>query len=293
MGALMNYSVFRKGHLENVKEVRGGVGVGAGKAAIPAAKARAKDAAQALTGADATERAKTAGTAREKALSLLTRAADSLTEHEGKELLALYDIPVTKEEVATSEDDAVRIADGIEYPVVMKIDSPDILHKTEAGGLKLGIKNADEVRTSYNEILENARSYKADARISGVLIQEMVTEGTEVIVGAKSDPQFGPTLLFGLGGIFVEILKDVSLRVAPITRQDALEMIKEIKGFNILAGARGRAKADIEAIANVLVKVSRMTLDLEDSIAELDINPLIVLPEGKGARAADALVIKR
>jgi acetyltransferase len=121
----------------------------------------------------------------------------------------------------------------------------------------------------------------------------MIPGGTEVIVGVNNDPIFGPTVMFGLGGIFVEILKDVSLRVAPLTREDAMAMIEEIKGFKVLAGARGRAKADIPAIADVLVKVSRMAVDLEDHFVELDINPLIVLPEGQGVRVADALVVKK
>ena len=131
------------------------------------------------------------------------------------------------------------------------------------------------------------------ARINGVLIQEMVSGGTEVIIGVNNDPQFGPTVMFGLGGIFVEILKDVSLRVAPLGLEDALEMIRKIKGFKILSGARGHAKADIPAIADTLVRVSRMALDLESHLAELDINPLLVLPEGRGVRVADALVIRR
>jgi acetyltransferase len=230
---------------------------------------------------------------REAALALLAKADGSLTEHQGKELLALYGIPITGEEVATSEEHAIQIAERIGYPLALKIDSPDILHKTEAGGLKLNITNQKDLIAAYNEVLSNARSYDAKARINGVLIQEMVRGGTEVIVGMNNDPQFGATVMFGLGGIFVEILKDVALRIAPLTPAEALSMIKEIKGFKVLAGARGRAKADIEAIADVLVKVSLMTAELEDQIAELDINPLLALPEGQGVRVADALVIKK
>ncbi|UCF04040.1 MAG: acetate--CoA ligase family protein [bacterium] len=260
MGSLMNYSVFRDGYM-------------------------ARDRA---AGADAVD-----GKVRASALEVLAKAEQSLTESQGKELFGLYGIPCTKEEVATSEEHAVEIAGKIGYPLVLKIDSPDILHKTEAGGLKLGIKNRKELVAAYNEVLENAAAYDPKARINGVLVQEMVSGGTEVIVGVKNDPQFGPTIMFGLGGIFVEILKDVSLRVTPVTREDAMAMIQEIKGFKVLAGARGKAKADVEAIADVLVKVSRMALDLEEHVAELDINPLLALPEGKGVRVADALVIKR
>jgi acetyltransferase len=260
MGALMNYSAFRQAH---------------------------------LTWSNAPERDGLSSETREAALAVLNRAGKSLTEHQGKGLLALFDLPVTKEAVAATEAQAVQIAGDIGFPLALKIDSPDILHKTEAGGLKLNIRDMDALKAAYNEVLENARKYDAKAKINGVLIQEMVGGGTEVIVGMQNDPQFGPTVLFGLGGIFVEILKDVSLRVAPLRKEDALAMIHEIKGFKILAGARGRAKADIEAIADVLVKVSRMALALEDHLAELDINPLLVLPEGKGARVTDALVIKK
>ncbi|MFH1321884.1 MAG: acetate--CoA ligase family protein [Bacteroidota bacterium] len=234
-----------------------------------------------------------AGKTRDDAISFLADKKRNLTEHEGKELLALYNIPVTKEYIATSEEHAVIIAEKIGYPLAIKIDSPDILHKTEAGGLKLNIRDQKELVNAYNEVLKNAGSYNPKAHINGVLVQEMVSGGTEVIVGINNDPQFGPTVMFGLGGIFVEVLKDVSLRVTPLTHDDAMEMIKEIKGYKVLTGARGKAKADIHAIADVLAKVSRMALDLEDQMAELDINPLIVLPEGQGVRVADALVIKK
>ncbi len=260
MGALMNYSTFRNGHLSRI-----------GKH-------------DPLSISEKTQ---------EHVQTLLREAKQNLTEHQGKELLAQYGIPVTKEEVATSAEHALKISESIPFPLALKIDSPDILHKTEAGGLKLNINNQEELMTAYNEVLVNAKNYNPQAHINGVLIQEMVLGGTEVIIGLKNDPQFGPTIMFGLGGIFVEILKDVSLRVAPITKDDALEMIQEIKSYKILAGARGREKADINAIADVLVRVSKMAIDLEAQIAELDINPLLVLPEGQGVRVADALVIKK
>ena len=259
MGALMKYSVFRKEVLSRDKiEMKKSIDEKIHKSAI----------------------------------SFLADKEHNLTEHESKKLLALYNIPVTKEEIAFSKEHAANIAENIGYPVALKISSHDILHKTEAGGLKLNIKDEGELLVAYNEVLKNARSYNPKAQINGVLVQEMVSGGTEVIVGVNNNPQFGPTVMFGLGGIFVEILKDVSLRVAPLSYQDAMEMLKEIKGFEILAGARGRAKADIHAIADVLVKVSRMALDLEDQISELDINPLLVMPEGKGVCVADALVLK-
>jgi acetyltransferase len=260
MGALMNYAVFRQQYL-------------------------------ARTGS--TSAAFVSDSDRRSALAILESSEKSLTEHQGKELLELYGIPITKEDVATSEEHAVKIAQEIGYPVALKIDSPDILHKTEAGGLMLNLNSQDELVSSYRQVLENARSYNPEALINGVLVQEMISGGTEVIVGVNNDPQFGPTVMFGLGGIFVEILKDISLRVAPLTREDALAMIHEIKGFKVLAGARGRQKTDISAVAEVLVKVSRMAIDLEEHVSELDINPLLVLAEGGGVRVADALVIKK
>ncbi len=231
--------------------------------------------------------------ARARALELLGKAERSLTEAQGKRLLALYDVPVPQEGVATSEPEAIALARKIGYPLVLKILSPDILHKTEAGGIKLNIADQDALVAGYHQLLASAKAYKADARIEGVLVGEMIAGGTEVIVGMNNDAQFGPTIMFGLGGIFVEILKDVSLRVAPLDREDALAMIREIRGYGLLAGARGRAKADVDAIADVLVKVGRMAVELEDLIAELDINPLLVLPEGRGVRVADALILQR
>jgi acetyltransferase len=236
---------------------------------------------------------RTAGGTREQALALLDAAGPELTEHQGKELLGLYGAPVTREGVATSEEEALRIAGEIGYPVALKIDSPDIQHKTEAGGLRLDIEGDEALVAAYREILEGARNYDPKARVTGVLVSEMVRGGTETIVGLNNDPHFGPTVLFGLGGIFVEILKDVALRVCPVGREEALEMIREIKGYKVLAGARGKARADIEAIADAIAAVSRLGLDLEDRIAELDINPLLVLPEGQGARVADALIVRK
>ncbi len=231
---------------------------------------------------------------KDSAIALLNSTdKGTLTEHQGKDLFSLYDIPVTQEDVATSEENAIKIVEKIGYPVALKIDSPDILHKTEAGGLALNINSKEELVAAYNKVLSSCKKYDPKAKINGVLCQEMVMGGTEVIIGVNNDPQFGPTIMFGLGGIFVEILKDVALRVAPIARDDAMDMIKEIKGYKVLAGARGKAKADIDAIADTLVKVSRMAVELEDNVAELDINPLLVLPEGKGVRVADALVIKK
>ena len=144
----------------------------------------------------------------------------------------------------------------------------------------------------YTEVLENAKRYRPDAKIEGLLIQEMIQGGTEVIVGMSQDLQFGPTVMFGLGGIFVEVYKDVSLRVAPISRMDAKEMMAEVKGSVLLGGYRGKEKGDVEGVIQVLLRVSQLAMDWKEKIKELDINPLIVLGEGKGVRAVDALIVK-
>ena len=210
-----------------------------------------------------------------------------LTEHEAKKLLAKYGIPVTKEQIATSADEALAIALHIGTPVAMKISSPDIPHKSDAGGVVLNVKR-EYVRATYNKILSRIRKTAPDAGIEGILVQQMAPPGTEVIVGLKKDPQFGHALMFGLGGIFVEVYRDVSFRVIPVEREDALEMISEIKGYPILKGIRGRKPADINAIADVLVAVSEMAE--KENIIELDINPLIVGERGAVAVDARAMV---
>ncbi len=221
----------------------------------------------------------------------LIKGKGTLSEGESKSLLAKFGIPVTRGGLAGSADEAVELARQIGYPVALKVDSPDIPHKTEAGAVFLNLASADEVRKAYAAILQNAGDYKPDARINGVLVQEMLPEGIEVIIGVTKDPVFGPTIMFGLGGIFVEVLKDVSFRVAPLSRGDALDMIKEIKGYQVLKGVRGRPPADIEALTSVIMKISTLATALKDQVKELDINPLVVYPEGKGVKVADAMVV--
>jgi acyl-CoA synthetase (NDP forming) len=212
-----------------------------------------------------------------------------LTEYQAKQVLADYGIPVTREALATTAEQAVDLAGQIGYPVVMKIVSPMIPHKTEAGGVKVGVRDAQAVRDAFAEIVANAGRHSPGAPIDGVLVQAMVSGGTEVILGVTQDPLFGPAILFGLGGIFAEVMKDVCFRIAPITRSEAMAMIRSIKAFPILDGARGRPKADLEALADALVRLAALAVDLQDSIAEIDINPLIVLPAGQGVVAVDAL----
>ena len=199
-----------------------------------------------------------------------------------------YGIPVTVFKVALNEDEAVKCADEIGYPVVLKIVSPDIIHKSDAGGVIVNLKNSAEVSEAYRKILENVGKYNANAKIVGVLVQEMAPQSTETIVGAIKDPQFGQTLMFGLGGIFVEIFKDVSFRIAPITPDDAKEMITELKAYPLLKGFRNTPPADIDALVNILCNTSRLVMD-HPEIKELDLNPVIAYQ--KGAKTVDARII--
>jgi len=209
------------------------------------------------------------------------------------EILASFGIPIAKGGVAKSPEEAIAIARRTGYPVALKAISPDVSHKTEAKAIALDVKSDVELSAAYNKVTENLRRYNPGAAITGVLIQEMLKNGTEVIVGMSRDPQFGPVILFGLGGIFVEVLKDVSLRVLPITRFDAEEMVKEIKGYRILEGYRERPKADVEAIVDILLKVSKMSTEMKDSILEMDLNPVIVQSEGNGAKVDVRFVVPK
>ncbi|OGA24153.1 MAG: hypothetical protein A3I02_08340 [Betaproteobacteria bacterium RIFCSPLOWO2_02_FULL_67_26] len=213
-----------------------------------------------------------------------------VSEHNAKRVLAEYGIPVTREALAKSRDEALEAARAIGYPVAIKVQSPDISHKTEARALRLDIASGDELASAYEEVLANARAYKKGARIDGVLVQEMMTDGIEAILGVTNDPLFGPAVMFGLGGIFAEVLKDVSFRLAPVTASVAREMVEEISGYPVLAGARGRPRADVDALVGAITRVSALAIDLKDCISELDVNPLFVFPAGRGVKAADALI---
>ena len=221
----------------------------------------------------------------------LLRGADRLSEFECKRILEHCGIPVTREALAGSADEAVRLARDLGYPVALKVQSGQILHKSDAGGIALDLGSEGDLRRAYDEILSNARRVSPQAEIQGVLVQEMVKGGIEVILGSMRDPAFGPVVMFGLGGIFVEALEDVSFRIAPLSRSDAEDMIEEIKGHRVLQGIRGRAPADLDAIADALLNVSSLVTDHRDAIEELDINPLVVFP--RGAKAVDALIKTR
>jgi acetyl-CoA synthetase (ADP-forming) len=212
----------------------------------------------------------------------------ALLEPEAKTICTEYDISVTEFDLAKNEDEAVTAAETIGFPVVLKIVSEDIIHKSDAGGVKVNLKTKEEVKEAYNQILENAKQYKPDAKIAGVLVQEMAPQSTEVIIGSVKDPQFGPTIMFGLGGIFVELLKDVTFRIAPITERDAREMISGVKAYPLLNGYRNTPRADIEAIVQLLLAVSELITE-HPEIKELDLNPIMAYE--KGAKTVDARII--
>jgi acyl-CoA synthetase (NDP forming) len=221
----------------------------------------------------------------------MAKTGAALDEFEGRKLLADYGIPGPREAVAKDEEAAVNNAGQIGYPVVLKILSPDIQHKTEAGGVRVGLKDETAVRYAFREIMESARKYKPEARLEGVLIQEMIpSDAVEVILGIVQDINFGPVLVFGSGGILVELIKDSAVQLPPLNRDNAIDLIHQIRGKKLLMGYRGRPAADIDALAEALVRLSQLAVDLGDRISALDINPLMVLPAGKGVRAVDVLV---
>ena len=212
-----------------------------------------------------------------------------LNEEEARQVISAYGFRIPKSILAASETEAVKAAEEIGYPVVIKISSPDILHKSDFGGVRIGVKNATEVRTCFCDITQKAHRLMPDAEIKGVLVQEMITGGKEIILGMSRDPQFGPLLMFGLGGIYIEILKDVSFRIAPIGLNEAEEMIQEIRSFPLLKGARGERPVDINTVVDNILRLSQLVTDFPE-IIEMDINPLIVFPEGGGTMALDARI---
>ena len=236
-----------------------------------------------------------AGVQKQKCMDIISAARKAgrgvLTEPEAKEVFRAYGLPVTDGRTAKNADEAVRIAKEIGFPVVMKIVSPQIIHKSDAGGVKVNIKDEAGVRQAYETILANAKKYKADAEIHGILVLEMAPLGKEVIVGSVNDAAFGPTVMFGLGGIFVEVLKDVTFRVAPFSPACALKMFPEIKAYPILQGVRGEKRLDQEQLASVVSRLSQLVSELSDEIAETDANPIMLYEEGKGLKVVDARII--
>jgi acyl-CoA synthetase (NDP forming) len=215
----------------------------------------------------------------------------ALSEHSSKEVLRAYGIRVSKDVLCGSAAAAVKAAGAFGYPVVMKVSSPDLLHKSDAGLVRLGVASAREVRTAYDELLRKARRADRKARVEGVLVCETVTGGVETVVGVSRDELFGPVVMVGLGGVLVEVLGDVSFRVPPFDEAEAERMVRELAGAALLDGVRGDEPVDVGALVDVIMKVQRLALDCAGEIAELDVNPLVVRP--RGAVALDALVVRK
>jgi acetyltransferase len=214
----------------------------------------------------------------------------TIGEAEARDISKAYGIRMPRSKLAATADEAIACAQEIGFPIVMKISSPDILHKTDVGGVRVGLRNPTEVRDAFDLMVYRATRYMPDARIWGCLVQEMVTGGREVIIGMNRDPQFGPLLMFGLGGIYVEVLKDVSFRVAPISRIEAQEMMAEIRSYNLLRGVRGEKPSDLDAMADTLLRISQLVTDFPE-IVEMDINPLMVMEAGRGAVSVDMRLV--
>jgi acetate---CoA ligase (ADP-forming) subunit beta len=211
-----------------------------------------------------------------------------LTEIESKQLLASLGIPTTETRLAPSREEAVAISREVGYPCVLKVSSPDITHKSDAGGVKVGLASGEQVAEAYDAIMSSCREKVPDAAMEGVTVQNMAPPGLEVIVGMATDPQFGPVLMFGLGGVWVEVLKDVSFKIAPLTRDDARSAVTEIRAAKLLEGFRGSAPVDKAALEDILLRVSEFVAATPE-VREMDLNPIFAYPVG--AIAVDARVI--
>jgi acyl-CoA synthetase (NDP forming) len=233
------------------------------------------------------------GPGAKKARRLLSKTAPggALSEHASKQVLEAYGIRPSRDVLCESAAQATRAAANVGFPVVMKVSSPDLLHKSDLGLVRTGVSSAREVRTAYEELMTRARrAGEKDARIDGVLVCETVNDGVETVVGVAQDPLFGPVVMVGLGGVFTEVLEDVSFRVPPFGRDEAERMVRELRGFALLRGARGAKPSDLGALVDAIMKVQRLAMELAHDVRELDINPLIVRP--RGAVALDALVVR-
>lgn len=244
--------------------------------------------------AEALEGAEIIDIDRKGALSILENVRSQgrrvLTEVEAKNVVKCYGIPVTPTYLARSEDEAVEMANSIGYPVVLKITSPDIIHKSDVGGVIVNLRSEEEVREAFRTIIRNARKYAPTASIHGVAVQRMVPRGKEVIIGVTKDPDFGHLIMFGLGGIYTELFKDVSFRLAPLSLREAKDMIMETKAYALLKGFRGEPPSDIGSVINVMLRVSKLVSDIPE-IVEMDINPLFVYEEGRGSVAVDVRMV--
>jgi acetate---CoA ligase (ADP-forming) len=243
-------------------------------------------------GADPAQRRVVPQEVGERARALVRAAgARALTERQGKEILALYGIRATRERLATNVEEALQAAREIGYPLVLKVESADILHKTDVGAVLLDVRDPKTLVEGFERVVANARQAVPAATISGVLVQEMVERGVEMILGMTRDPQFGPVIACGLGGVFVETLEDVQLLLPPVSEADATAAIQRLRGHRILRGVRGQPPRDIPALVNLLRRFSNLCDDLGDSVREIDVNPLVVFESGRGACAVDCLIV--
>ena len=225
----------------------------------------------------------------EKALS---EGRVALTASEAAEVAKAYGIPVLEKPIAKTEEEAALLAENVGFPVVMEVESPQVIHKTEAGAIKVGIESPEEAREAFREIVSNVKSRVPGAEIKGVIVRKMAPKGIEVIVGMHRDPVFGPLVMFGSGGVMVELVKDVSFRVAPLSLEDAREMIAETRAYKLLKGFRGEAECDIDSVIDTLVRVSQLAMDFAE-ITDIDINPFFVYEKGEGGIAVDVKILLR
>ncbi|MFX1535236.1 MAG: acetate--CoA ligase family protein [Promethearchaeota archaeon] len=211
-----------------------------------------------------------------------------LTVHESKEILTKLGLPVNISKLVSSAQEAREIAKEIGFPCVMKVVSKDIIHKTDFGGVVVGIRDEEDAFATYNKIVKTIKEKNPQATIEGVVVENMIQDGTEVIIGSTIDPIFGKVLMFGLGGIFVEVMKDVSFRLIPISEKDAENMLSDIRAAKLLEGIRGREPVDKKALVDILIKISQF-VDANDEVGEVDLNPVFALP--KGASIVDARIV--
>ena len=226
------------------------------------------------------------------AADVLARTDNALTEFQAKQVLRAFGVSVPPEFLAADADAAVAAAAEISGPVALKIQSPDILHKTEAGAVALGLNGDDAVRGAFADVMAKARIHDAKADIHGVLVQPMARPGREIILGVNRDDAFGPMVMVGLGGIHVEVMRDVAFAPAPLGPEDARALLDRLQGAALLHGVRGQPPADIDALVDLMVTVSNIADSWRDEIAEIDLNPILVHPEGQGLSIVDALIVK-
>jgi acyl-CoA synthetase (NDP forming) len=226
-----------------------------------------------------------------EAAALIKAAQDrTLTEREAKQVLAAYGVPVVPERLTTTEDEALAAAKALGWPVAIKVESPDLPHKTEAGVIRLKLKDEAELREAFRAVMANAKHHAPNARINGVLVQPMAKPGVEIMVGARIDPLMGPLIVAGLGGVLVELMRDSALALAPVTQGEARGLLERLKGRAALEGFRGAPAADMDRLAEIIVRLSEFAADQRDLITELDVNPIIIA--GSDAVAVDALIVK-